>query len=94
MMREARHNWQVRWWGAIITFGCLLAFGVELGVLDVAALPIFAGIWLTWKHHYARQYRKYYNAQAEILATGKPVWVSYERKRLRLIERNAFYSWP
>jgi hypothetical protein len=93
-MRGSRHNWQTKRWAVIIGMGALLAVGVEFGILDLLALPILLVLWAVTKVFYAMQYGRYYDAQKAILQTGQPVWLPYERKRLRWIKRNAFYVWP
>jgi hypothetical protein len=93
-MRAARHNWQAKLWGAIIMAGVALACGVEFGILDVAVFLLAAPLFIAVKLHYNQIYRRYYTVQAQILQSGEPVWVPYERKRLKLIEQSSFYVWP
>jgi hypothetical protein len=92
VMRQARHDWQVRWWRVVQSVTVGMGIGVEYN--DIFLWPMYATVWWMVKAHYNRIYKRYYSAQKAILQSGEPVWMPYETKTLRQIKKNSFFTWP
>jgi len=86
LMYSAKQRW-VRWYTSLLIG---LGAGALLGEVDwffvFVLVPIFATWYLLKKSMLRRPYDKYYFIQQEILRTGQPQWVPYERAHLKLLK--------
>ena len=57
-------------------------------------VPAYAIWYFAVKAKHRRQYDLYYTVQDEIIQTGEPQWVPYDKERLKLLDRNPLAYWP
>jgi hypothetical protein len=94
-IRGQRKLWE-KWYTQffIIAAGALI-FGPETDFLSLAFLAVpWAIVYFYVKSRRRRQYDLYYAVQEEILRTGEPQWVPYDKVRLHMIDRNPLAVWP
>lgn len=78
----------------------LIILGVTGVVFEVDAVFLFftlplMGLCLWLKRgYYAKHFNLYYEAQQEIVRTGKPVWVPFDKVRLGFMKWNPNSVWP
>ena len=93
-MRSQRGLWEKWYTNFFITIGCTVLF-CEVDWLSIFLIgPLCALRYFYIKDKYRRQYDTYYAVQDEIIQTGEPKWVPYDKKRLALINQNPSACWP
>jgi len=94
LMENQKDLWS-RWYtGFLLGAGTSVLFIEVDWVFIVFCLPILAlWYWLGRRKRRAK-YDRYYRVIEEIEDTGQPVWVPYDKERLRRIERSPEAIWP
>lgn len=93
-MRSAQTRWQKWYTGFFVSAGIGLVFAEVDWVLIFLALPIYAVWYFVVKARLANQYKLYYGVQEEIIRTGEPQWVPYDKDRLKLLDSDPRAVWP
>ena len=101
--KDEWHHWYIRF---LVSCAIPVAIlGVDAGLIFIA-LPIWVIWYLAKRNHYRKLYDEYYAILQEINRTGgqrmdngdvwpgDPVWVPYNKDRLKLIERRPSGVWP
>jgi hypothetical protein len=84
-MQLAKHRWVRYYRGFLIGAGAGALIGTVGFFFIFGVLPIL-GIWyLLVRNHYRRQYDQCYRVLEEIVRTGQPVWMPYDRELLKLL---------
>jgi hypothetical protein len=94
-LMEAQKNLWSRWYTRFLIAAAIpvLFIGVDWVFLFLA-LPILATWYLVKRNNHRRLYDNYYALLQEISDTGKPVWVPFDKDRLKLIDRRPQAVWP
>jgi hypothetical protein len=93
-MQSVKQRWQ-RWYsGFLIGIGASLLF-IEVDAFFVClVVPVLAVWYLCKRAIIRRRYDYYYGIGAEIVRTGEPVWVPYNRQQLKALEKEPLGRWP
>jgi hypothetical protein len=94
-LRAQRNLWEKWYTSFFITAVIILVSGPETDFLSLAIIgPIYAAYYFWNKAKHTRQYKMYYAVQDEILRTGEPEWVPYDKVRLKMLDRQPMAVWP
>jgi hypothetical protein len=93
-MRGAGRRWEKWYTGFFISCGITLLFADIDWVFCFIALPAYALWYFSVKAKHRRQYDRYFAVQDEVLRSGEPEWVPYDKDRLKLIDKNPLAVWP
>jgi hypothetical protein len=90
LMENQKFSW-AKWYSGFLTSagGSIVLAGVCL-----LALPILAVWYLAVRWQYRRRYDFYWSVLQEIERTGQPMWVPYDKYRLKLIDVRPNAVWP
>jgi hypothetical protein len=87
-MDAAKRQWRRIYLSFFLVCGIgLLTAEVDWFVLLVI-YPILGVLYFWMRSRMHQQYSQYKQVQDQIVATGEPQWVPYDKMRLRMIERN------
>lgn len=94
-LRAQRSLWEKWYTGFFISCIPAILFGGADSIIGLfLVVPIYAVWYFSVKAKHRRQYYQYYDIQNQILQTGEPKWVPYDKARLKLLDRNPLAVWP
>jgi hypothetical protein len=93
-MRSAKTLWEKWYTGFFISGGIGLLFMEIDWVFFLVALPLMGAWYFGVKAKHRHQYDLYYGIQEEIIRTGEPQWVPYDKERLKLLDSDPRAVWP
>jgi hypothetical protein len=94
LMQNQKHLWEKWYTGFLIVAGSAAVFGGVDALFLFLVLPIYAAWYLSVRAVYRRRYDRYWAVLQEIERTGQPVWVPYDKRRLKLIDARPQAVWP
>jgi len=94
LMYEAKVRWE-QWYPSFLVNSAIgpLFTGVTW-VFTILILPFLAVWYLVKRSYFRRQYDRYYRVLEECERTNQPVWVPFDKDRLKLIEARPQAVWP
>ena len=94
-MRNQKILWDKWYPNFLVGIGISLLLGPETDFISLVLIGGVMGFWyLRVKAKHRREYTLYYDVQDEILSSGEPEWVPYDKKRLQLMDKYPEALWP
>jgi hypothetical protein len=86
--------WEKWYSGFFVTGGSSVLF-IEIGWWLLLLVGPFVALWyFAVKAKHQNQYDQYHRIKEQIVQSGQPQWVPYDRVRLKEMDKNPMAVWP
>jgi hypothetical protein len=94
LMQCQRDKWH-RWYPSFLVSSAIGPVLAGVGWVFVFLIAPFLAVWYLFKRaSFRRRYDFYYAVRDEIIRTGQPVWVPYDPRQMKRMEKEPLGRWP